>query len=229
MSSEKFESLEEDFLSLKNEIQRKVENNLPKVSGESRKNTVREILRLIDRAERLLQELENEVRIAPNPYRLQMNSRVKQYWQEINKMKSRCNYSEDTSLLSSRNELFASNASSYRPGLDAEITAVNNRSRLLQMNDTLDRTSASISNAQRTAAETDEVAVAVVDELGTQRESLIRTKERLMDTDSNLSRSRKILRMMHRKVITNKLILIVIILFEIVILIGVVYYRFFKK
>lgn len=96
------------------------------------------------------------------------------------------------------------------------------------MNETIDRTTQSVNRTQQIAAETDQVGIAVVDELGTQREALIRTKERLVDTDENLSNSRKILRSMYRRVMTDKLILIVIIILEIAILGGVVYYKFFR-
>lgn len=50
----------------------------------------------------------------------------------------------------------------------------------------------------------------------------------LVNTNENLSKSRKILRSMSRKVITNKLLLSVIIVLELAILVGLVYYKFFR-
>lgn len=51
----------------------------------------------------------------------------------------------------------------------------------------------------------------------------------LVNTSENLSKSRKILRSMSRKVITNKLLLSIVILLELVILGVLIYYKFFHK
>jgi len=65
-----------------------------------------------------------------------------------------------------------------------------------------------------------------VGELGTQRETLLRTKGRLVDTDVEISRSRKILRSMYLNMIYNKLILIGIIVIEVCILGITIYLKF---
>ncbi|GIY28885.1 vesicle transport through interaction with t-SNAREs homolog 1B [Caerostris darwini] len=173
--------------------------------------------------EGLIEDLEIEIKAAPYPFRTQMNNRLKGYRQDLNLLKKKVAQSEN-SAASSRNQLLGTT----QPSTSPFSSASNNRGRLLQINDTINRTTESVNRTQQIAAETDQVGIAVVDELGTQRESLIRTKERLVDTDANLSKSRKILRSMYRRVMTNKLILIVIILLEIAILCGVVYYRFLR-
>lgn len=50
-----------------------------------------------------------------------------------------------------------------------------------------------------------------------------------MESDLELSRSRRILRKMYTNVISNKVILIVIILIEIGILAGVLYWKYGRK
>lgn len=227
MSSENFESLEDDFISLRDGLASKIEELLPKTSGQKRKNLARDIQRELDDAQRLLEDLETEVKHAPYPYRLQMNNRLKQYRQDLTNLSKKVSQSE-SSLLSNRSQLFAhSNQSNDIPTSSSMVAS--NRGKLLQMNETIDRTTETVYRTQQIAAETDQVGIAVVDELGTQREALIRTKERLVDTDMNLTRSRKILRSMYRKVMTNKLILVVIIILELGILAAVVWYRFFRK
>lgn len=91
----------------------------------------------------------------------------------------------------------------------------------------LERTSDSINRSHAVAIETEEIGNEVVGELGTQRESLLRAKSRLVDTDVEISRSRKILRSMYMNMIYNKVILIGIIILEVGIL-GVVAYIKFK-
>lgn len=222
MSSENFESLEDDFSLIKNGLNTKLDESLPKLTGQSRKNLEREIQRDLDEAQRILDELDLEARGAPYPFRNQMNNRLKTYKQDLNTLKKKVAQNESNF---SRSQLMAT--SNTQPS-SSYSGAISNRGRLLQMNETIDRTTQSVNRSQQIAAETDQVGIAVVDELGTQREALIRTKERLVDTDQNLSMSRKILRSMHRRVMTNKLILIVIIILEIAILCGIVYYKFFR-
>ncbi|XP_035206467.1 vesicle transport through interaction with t-SNAREs homolog 1B-like [Stegodyphus dumicola] len=226
MSSENFESLEDDFIAIKDSLTTKINDSLPKASGQAQKNLARDIQRELDDAYRLLDDLEEEVKAAPYPYRLQMNNRLKQYHQDLNALKKKLASSEN-SASSKRSQLLGS--PNQPSNSFASNVAASNRGRLLQMNETIDRTTETVYRTQQIAAETDQIGIAVVDELGTQRESLIRTKERLVDTDANLTKSRKILRSMYRRVMTNKLILIVIIILEVAILGGVVYYKFFRK
>ena len=69
----------------------------------------------------------------------------------------------------------------------------------------------------------------IISDLGTQRETLERTRARLGEAGEDLSRSRRVLRRMYTNVISNKIILIVIILVEIGILAEVTYWKYIKK
>ncbi|XP_041437198.1 vesicle transport through interaction with t-SNAREs homolog 1B [Xenopus laevis] len=103
------------------------------------------------------------------------------------------------------------------------------RALLLQCTKSLNRATDSIGRSHRIAAETDAIGTDIIEELGEQREKLERTKGRLVDTSENLSKSRKILRSMSRKIVTNKLLLSIIIILEFAILGGLIYYKFFSK
>lgn len=93
----------------------------------------------------------------------------------------------------------------------------------------LERTADSLARSQHTAAETERVGEDVVSELGAQRETLLRSRQRLADTDQELSQTHVLLRKMKLHVLTNKIILIVIILLELGILAAVCYIKFFSK
>lgn len=49
----------------------------------------------------------------------------------------------------------------------------------MQGTQSLNRTSESIARSHRVAAETDQIGVEIIEELGQQRESLVRTKDRV--------------------------------------------------
>lgn len=91
----------------------------------------------------------------------------------------------------------------------------------------MERTSQSVFRATQVAQESEQIGTEVVNELGVQREALVRTRERITDTNQDLNKANKIIRSMNRRVLTNKCLLIVIILMEVAILIAVVYWKFF--
>uniref|UniRef100_A0A8D3ACD5 Vesicle transport through interaction with t-SNAREs 1B n=1 Tax=Scophthalmus maximus TaxID=52904 RepID=A0A8D3ACD5_SCOMX len=116
-----------------------------------------------------------------------------------------------------------------RQGEAEEVTHVQSqRSLLLQGTESLNNASQSIERSQRIASETERIGTDVIEELGEQREQLDRARNRLVNTGENLSRSRKILRAMSRRLMTNKLLLSVIILMELAILGAVIYLKFFR-
>lgn len=92
----------------------------------------------------------------------------------------------------------------------------------------LERTSDSIARSTAVAIETEQIGNEVIGELGTQRETLVRTKTRLVDTDVEISRSRKILRSMYINMIYNKIILLGIIVIEVLILAIIIYWKWFR-
>ena len=59
-----------------------------------------------------------------------------------------------------------------------------------------------------------------------QRDQLVRTRGMLDQTDSSLDKSRRTLLNMARKAVTNKIALISIIVVEVIILAGVIYWKF---
>ncbi|XP_033216832.1 vesicle transport through interaction with t-SNAREs homolog 1B [Belonocnema kinseyi] len=100
---------------------------------------------------------------------------------------------------------------------------------LLQSRGALERSNQSVARSQAVAYETEQIGTEVIAELGGQRDSLLRAKERLSQTDQGLDRTQKIMRTMKRRVLTNKFVLILIILLEISILVLIIYMKFFRK
>uniref|UniRef100_A0A6V7KNZ0 t-SNARE coiled-coil homology domain-containing protein n=1 Tax=Bracon brevicornis TaxID=1563983 RepID=A0A6V7KNZ0_9HYME len=103
------------------------------------------------------------------------------------------------------------------------------RQTLLEGQASIARASQSVARSQRVAAETEQLGREVINELGTQRETLLGAKRRLEDTDQELNTSRKVMRLITRRVLTNKLALLLIIVLEVAILALTVYLKFFAK
>jgi hypothetical protein len=103
------------------------------------------------------------------------------------------------------------------------------RERVLAGTRTLERTGDSLYRATQVAVETEAVGGAIIEDLGSQRDALERTRNRLIETDLELGKSRRILQKMYLNVVSNKVILLCIILIECGILGGLVYWKFFSK
>nr|CAH7737182.1 unnamed protein product [Callosobruchus chinensis] len=104
-----------------------------------------------------------------------------------------------------------------------------NRQLILEGSRILERTGESIARSEQIAVETENVGNEVISELGQQRESLLRTRDRLENANTQLDYTKSVLRKMGRNVLYNKLILIMIIVIEVLILISLSYLKFFKK
>lgn len=129
-----------------------------------------------------------------------------------------------------RTLLQATSSSSSAQGLEGSLTASNSSvGKLKQGRKILEDTNQSVYRATVIAQENEAIGVEVMGELAVQRDALVRTRDRLQDADQDLTRTHKVLRSMNRRVLTNKCLLIVIILMELGILLLVVYMRFIRK
>lgn len=218
MSSEKFEDLEDELKNLYEDISSKISNKIPRLTGESRKSAVREVEKNIEDANLILEEMEEQAGIAPVSYRNSMVSRIRNYRRDFDKLRRDLGKPKgQVNVTFGREEL-----------LDEDPVAPQ-KSKVRQGTDMLNRASESIARSTRVAVETEQIGGEIIDELGDQRESLVRTRGRLKDVDQDLGKSRRILNSMAIRVATNKLILLCIIIVELAILGAVVYIRFFKK
>uniref|UniRef100_A0A3P9K053 Vesicle transport through interaction with t-SNAREs 1B n=1 Tax=Oryzias latipes TaxID=8090 RepID=A0A3P9K053_ORYLA len=227
MSSEEFEKLKEIYRSLYEEL-KLIPDRAAKCHGEERKRLVRSFDERQGEAEEVLQGMEDELRAAPASYRNAMSTKLRLYRRDIGKlqrdMKTFAPGFGPAPLTShgDRQGLFS-------PENQQSTHLQSQRALLLQGTEYLNNATQSIERSQRIAVETEQIGRDIIEELGGQREQLDRTRDRLVNTGENLSRSRKVLRAMSRRLMTNKLLLAVIILMELAILGAVIYLKFFRK
>ncbi|XP_048842367.1 vesicle transport through interaction with t-SNAREs homolog 1B [Brienomyrus brachyistius] len=229
MSSEEFEKLHEIFKSLYDEL-KLMPDKAARCHGEERKRLVRDFDEKVGEAEEMLQGMEKELRIAPSSFRNSMSAKLRLYRRDLGKLQRDMKSSEASLGFSGRpGESGHGSYGVYASQNEQSTQAQSHRALLLQGTETLHRATQSIERSQRIAVETENIGNDIIEELGEQREQLDRTRDRLVHTGENLSRSRKILRSMSRRLMTNKLLLSVIILMELAILGAVVYLKFFRR
>ncbi|CAL4068481.1 unnamed protein product, partial [Meganyctiphanes norvegica] len=226
-SSHKFEFLDAEVEALLDQVTSKFDFGLGRCrSQEERKRILSEIEDALDEANKTLVDMDIEVLKAPTQYRTTMSAKLQRYQNELSKHQIR---------LDQENPVVTGRAALFTPSSSRGINQPNNefdsrvRQQVLQGTAILDRTGDSIRRSHAIAIETEHVGTEVLGELGTQRETLERTRGRLMDTDAEISRSRRILSSMSRNVLYNKILLVIIIILEFGILAGLVYWKFFSK
>ncbi|XP_065067759.1 vesicle transport through interaction with t-SNAREs homolog 1B-like [Rhopilema esculentum] len=218
MSSERFEDLEDELRSTLDSLEGVIKTRLPKISGEQRKSELRKAEKQMEDASSLLNNMMEETHGVPGAYRTKMLSTIRSYRYQLENVKKEINKAS-AQTPSGRSDLFG----------DFSDPSVAHKNRMLEGLDSLQKSSASVERSQRIAAETDEVGVQIIGDLEDQRESLLRTRDKVKQAHSDLGRSRRILNSMAIRLATNKVILVIIIFLELIILGAVVYIRFFKS
>ncbi|XP_065174985.1 vesicle transport through interaction with t-SNAREs homolog 1B-like [Sycon ciliatum] len=219
MSSEKFEDIEDDFRLSLDSLRKLVEDKIPKLSGEQRRSAARDAERQAEDCQHLLGDMDGELQHAPPSYRTQMGNKYRSYKRDFTRLR------QSLKQLTSAAPGGAGGPAYSRPN-EVNHLEHEQRSQLLQGTNALERASQSVARSNQISAETDQIGVEILGELDGQREQLLNARDRVIETDQEMSRSRKLIQGLARRVLTNKLIMIIIILLELAILGGVCYWKF---
>jgi len=222
MSSEKYELAQDELES----VLERLENSVAGIEtshGEARKRIVQVASGLLDEGGKVLDEMEGEARSAPLQFRAEMLGNVRQFRSKLSGLQTRFHRARAST---NKGDVGGNTGRGVTGG--GQVPDLY-RQQVLTGTRVLERTGESLVRAQQVAVETDAVADEIIGDLGTQREALERTRNRLIDTDIELGRSRKILKKMYINVFTNKIVLIIIIVIEFCILAGLLYWKFGMK
>eukprot|EP00743_Colponemidia_sp_Colp-15_P005384 GILK01005786.1.p1 GENE.GILK01005786.1~~GILK01005786.1.p1 ORF type:complete len:224 (-),score=35.98 GILK01005786.1:18-689(-) len=219
-----FEAYEEDYCSISASISRKI-SELPSLSKAKSVATVNELEKEISAGERILHQLEHVVKGLAPIARTRLMPKVTRFRSDLDTLK-RDYRRVKTKYISTdgREDLLGLGNRSK----DSVTESSDPRTRLLDTTDRISQSNKRLEESHRLASQTEEVGVAIMSDLRVQRDTLNRARTNLRETDSNLSRTRKILNSMARRIITNKLILGAIILLELLCLGLVIWFKYFK-
>jgi len=97
------------------------------------------------------------------------------------------------------------------------------QTQLIDNTERLERSSRKLQDGYRIAVETEQVGAGILSDLSTQRIVLSRTRERLKEAEEDLSQSSRVLTKMIRRVMQNRLVLVVVIAFLFIIVSVTIY------
>ncbi|KAK3169106.1 hypothetical protein Dsin_000098 [Dipteronia sinensis] len=108
---------------------------------------------------------------------------------------------------------------------DAMMVSSDQRGRLLMTTERLNQSSDRIKESRRTMLETEELGVSILQDLHQQRQSLLHAHGTLHGVDDNISKSKKILTAMSRRMSRNKWIMGSVIIVLILAILLILYFK----
>ncbi|GAB5591438.1 t-SNARE VTI1 [Umbelopsis nana] len=222
--SDLFASYEQDFSTICDAIRNKIDKQISSQSGEQRKATVRAAEREIDEADEIIAQMEMEILNIPTASRTRLQTKLRLFKSEFEKIKRDLRRATtQVPPSSSREELFGGLESGDG---DLDASTVDQRSRLLSGTDRLGESSRRLQDSHRLALETENVGINILGTLKGQRETILRSRDTLAEADSHIDKASKTLKGMARRMATNKMITVAIILVLIALIVLIIWSKF---
>nr|AFK39102.1 unknown [Lotus japonicus] len=192
-------------------------------NGEQKKQKVSEIKAGIDEAEALIRKMDLEARSLQPNVRAVLLAKLREYKSDLNNLKSEVKKIVSGNLNpSARDELLES-------GMADTLTASSDqRSRLMMSTDRLNKTGDRVQQSRKTMLETEELGVSILQDLHSQRQSLLHAHTTLHGVDDNIGKSKKILTNMTRRMNKNKWIICGIVLVLVIVIALILYFKLSK-
>nr|KAF6304509.1 vesicle transport through interaction with t-SNAREs 1A [Myotis myotis] len=167
---------------------------------DEKKQMVANVEKQLEEAKELLEQMDLEVREIPPQSRGMYSNRMRSYKQEMGKLetdfkRSRIAYSDEV-----RNELLGDDGNSSE----------SQRAHLLDNTERLERSSRRLEAGYQIAVETEQIGQEMLENLSHDREKIQRARERLRETDANLGKSSRVLTGMLRRIIQNRVLVVVL-------------------
>lgn len=189
-------------------------------TGNEKRAFIQDVDRQIEEAQELLEQMELEVRGVNTGMRDRLRSRVESHRAELKRL------SQEFQLAKKPKE--DSIDISREDSWDSSITE-DQRKRLLDTSERIDRSGRTLQNGYRMVLETEEIGSQVLKDLHDQRETIQRGRGRLRETDAELGRGSRLLSGMIIRSLQQRIILAMVALALIIAACFVVYYSFKSK
>ncbi|KAG6039908.1 hypothetical protein E4U41_001815 [Claviceps citrina] len=216
--SELFSSYEAELKLVQADLLQKLDQ-IPELSGESRKSAVAQAERALEEADELLDAMRLEKQNIPTSSRAKVNQRFRNYEADVDGQRRKL-----AGLASDRAALFGTRYTDEPAGSsDAHLEQ---RQQLLSGTDRLERSTQRLKASQALAHETEAIGASTLADLSIQRNRIQHTHNTLLNSETYVDRSVKTLRGMARRMATNRIITISIITVLVLLIIAVIFSKF---
>ncbi|XP_073279191.1 vesicle transport v-SNARE 11-like [Primulina huaijiensis] len=220
--SEVFDGYERQYCELSANLSKKC-SSAAVLDGEQRKQKILEIKTGLDEADSLIRKMDLEARgLQPN-VKAVLLAKLREFKSDLNNLKSEVKRIASTNLnQAARDELLEA-------GMADTLTAsANQRERLMMSTERLNNSTNRIRDSRRVMLETEELGVSLLQDLHGQRHALLHANDTMYGVDDNISRSKKIMTNISRRMDRNKWVIGSIIVVLVIAIAVVLYFKLSK-
>ncbi|KAK1565505.1 hypothetical protein Q3G72_028221 [Acer saccharum] len=172
------------------------------LSAEQKKQKLSEIKAGLDDADALIRKMDLEARSLQPSVKAMLLAKIREYKTDLNNLKN------EVKRVTSGNRNQAARDGLLESGIaDAMMVSSDQRGRLLMTTERVNQSTDRIKESRRTMLETEELGVSILQDLHQQRQSLLHAHGTLHGVYDDISRSKKILTAMSRRMCRNKWII----------------------
>nr|GMC72001.1 vesicle transport V-SNARE 13-like [Ipomoea batatas] len=217
--SQVFEGYERQYCELSANLTKKC-TSASLLDGEQKKQKISEVKSGLEDAEALIRKMDLEARSLPPNLKASLLAKLREYKSDLNNVKNEVKrITSGNGNQAARDELFESGMA------DAKAVSADQRQRLMMSTERLNQSSDRIREGRKVMLETEELGVSILQDLHQQRQSLLHAHNTLHGVDDNISRSKKILTTMSRRMSKNKWIIGSIIAVLVIAIILILYFK----
>eukprot|EP00899_Mesostigma_viride_P016711 jgi/Mesvir1/25040/Mv16979-RA.1 len=220
--SEIFETYDREYNELITSIQRKIETGAA-LGGEAKRQKFAEINSELAEAQSLLKRMDLEARSLPANIKTGYISKVRDKDAALQTTKRDAKRAETgTSNADARADLLEA---ARRDALLYSNSSTDQRAALLATTDRIKSSGERLKEGKRALLETEELGVSILQDLHRQRQTIEHARDSLHGADENISKSRKILSIMARRMTANKVIMSGVVVLLVLAIIIIIYYK----
>ncbi|GAB2297174.1 Vesicle transport v-SNARE 12 [Dionaea muscipula] len=197
--SEVFDGYERQYCELSANISKKCSAASLLSDEEEKQQKISEIKAGLDEADVLIRKMDLEARSLQPSAKAMLLAKLREYKSDLNKLK------REVKRISSANQDQAAREELLEAGLlDTHKASADQRERLAFSTERLNQSSERMRESRRTVLETEQLGVSILEDLHQQRETLLHSHKKLLEVDSAIDKSKKILTGMARRMSKNK-------------------------
>ncbi|KGN59550.1 vesicle transport v-SNARE 13 [Cucumis sativus] len=217
--SEVFERYERQYCELSANLFRKCTSSTA-LDGEQKKQKLSEIKGGVDEAESLIRKMNLDARSLQPSVKIGLLAKLREYKSDLNNLKSEVKRITFGNVnATARDELLESGLA------DTLNVSADQRTRLMTTTERLGNMSGRIKDSQRAMLETEDLGVSILEDLHSQRQSLLGAHDTLHGVDDNVGRSKRILTNMTRRMNKNKWTISCILTVLVIAIIVILYFK----
>ncbi|KAK4437036.1 Vesicle transport v-SNARE 11 [Sesamum alatum] len=217
--SQVFDGYERQYCELSANLSKKI-NSANLLDGEQKKQKISEVIGGFEDGEALIRKMDLEARTLPPTVKAMLLAKLREYKTDLNNLKT------DVKRITSANANQALRDDLLESGMaDTSTASADQRTRLLMSTERLNQSSDRIRESRKVMLETEELGVSILQDLHQQRQSLLQANSTLRGVDDNISKSKKVLSNMSRRMNRNKWIIVAIITILIIAILLVLYFK----